>query len=95
MRPIFAAAIIGVGLLVTACATPTQKAAQAAAPAAKPVQTAANSDNPLICGSVEVTGSRMPVHECHTAAEWQRMKTEGTDQFTLDAQRHATGSGGM
>jgi len=77
-----------------ACATPAPKPEHAAAAAPKRVQTAASSDNPLICGSVEVTGSRMPVRECHTAAEWQRMKTEGTDQFSLDTARSSPNNGG-
>lgn len=92
MRLEVVAALVSAGLLVSACATPTPKTEHAAATAAKPEQAAEN--NPMICGSIEVTGSRMPARECHTAAEWARMKSEGLDQFSLDAQRSLPSKGG-
>ena len=96
MRLAFVVAVLSSGcVLLTACTTPTTKAAQTAAPTSRPRQTAANADNPLICGSVEVTGSRISrQRECHTAAEWAKMKAEGLAEFTLDAQRSLPSKGG-
>ena len=75
-------------LALAACNTP--KTPQ---PAAAPGATASNKPA-LICTSREVTGSRMPVHECHTAQEWADIKSRGIDDFSLEAQRHAPSTGG-
>ena len=47
-----------------------------AAPAAKPAEK-------KICASHEVTGSRFPVKECHTADEWADIHQHGMDQLGL------------
>ena len=59
----------------SAQATPAQGTA-----AAKPQAPAKKN---LICASHEVTGSRFPVKECHTADEWSDMQRHGTDQLGL------------
>lgn len=43
----------------------------------------------LICASREVTGSRFPVKECHTAEEWADIRAHGLDSLGIEAQRHA------
>jgi hypothetical protein len=88
MRPtILLSSIASVSVLALgACTTPQQ---QAQAPAAKPAAVAAAPGKAAqICTSRQVTGSLMPVHECHTAEEWAQIKREGQDSFSLEAQRH-------
>ena len=74
--------------LLTACAAP--KAQLAAAP--QPQQ--ATADKGLICASIEVTGSRMPVKECHTQTEWAAIKGHGTDSLMQDTGRTMPSAGG-
>jgi hypothetical protein len=79
-------------LALAACNTP--KAAQEAS-AAQPAGAAITADKPaLICASREVTGSRMPVRECHTAEQWADIQRTGEDSFSLEAQHHFPSNGG-
>lgn len=92
MRLTLVAAAFGAGcVLLTACATPKAENAPAAA---KPTQTADTSRDHLVCRTVDVTGSRLPVRECHTTTEWARLKTQGTDQLGVEAQRASQGASG-
>ncbi len=93
MRLTLVAAALGVaGVLLTACATPNLEHASAAAD--KPAQTTNHAGDHLICRTVDVTGSRMPTHECHTQDEWARQRTVGNDQMGIEAQRSSPTTGG-
>jgi hypothetical protein len=80
--------------MLAACTTPqpAQRAPSASATAADPA--AAVDPTVKICYSREVTGSRMPVRECHTRQEWADIQSNGEDDMSVEAQRHAPSSGG-
>ena len=87
-----AAVIIGLGSAVLADPTAGPSAASPA-PAAKPDPNKPDP-NKVICRRVEVTGSNMPEHICHTRAEWDS-QAEKNDRETKDAirQTHIPGCG--
>jgi hypothetical protein len=99
MRPIVLSSIAAAWVLALgACTTPQavpQAVPQAAAakPASAATKTAAGQPA-KICTSRVVTGSLMPVHECHTAEEWAEIKSRGEDAFSLQAQRQLPSKGG-
>jgi hypothetical protein len=82
----FSVLFSAVCLLTAACATPKTE------PPAAPQQ--ANAANGLICASIEVTGSRFPVKECHTESEWAAIKAHGTDSLMQDTARSMPSNGG-
>ncbi len=91
MRPIvLTSSFVAAALILAACNTPKADQEASAAPAA----TAADGKPDVICATREVTGSRMPVRECHTAAEWADINKRGQDSLGVEAQRGYSGSGG-
>jgi uncharacterized lipoprotein YajG len=79
-------------LMLAACTTP--QAAQQAAQPAPGASAAAVDPTAKICYSREVTGSRMPVRECHTRQEWADIQSHGDDDYSLETTRHASQAGG-
>jgi hypothetical protein len=95
MRPIVLSSIAAASVLALGACTTPQAVPQAAAakPASAATKTAAGQPA-KICTSRVVTGSLMPVHECHTAEEWAEIKSRGEDAFSLQAQRQLPSKGG-
>ncbi len=56
-------------LFTTACATPSATRVQVATHEQTATDSAGTPPDALICERREVTGSRLPVTECHTKAE--------------------------
>jgi hypothetical protein len=91
-RTVISSTLAIAALTLAACNTP--KAAQEAS-AAQPASAAGAPDKAaLICASREVTGSRMPVRECHTADQWVDIQNHGEGAFSLEAQRQMPSKGG-
>jgi hypothetical protein len=79
-------------LAVGACTTPQPQ--QASAPKAVPAAArTATAGAAKICTSRVVTGSLMPVRECHTPEEWAEIKQHGQDSLGIQAQRHLPSNG--
>jgi uncharacterized lipoprotein YajG len=79
-------------LTLAACNTP--KATQEASAAQPASMAGAAAKGALICASREVTGSHMPVRECHTAEQWVDIENHGEGAFSLEAQRQFPSKGG-
>ena len=80
---------------LTIAAAPTPNPGPTTSTPAKPAAaTAPPAKKDLICRTREVTGSRMPVHECHTADEWTEIQRHGEDSLSLDAMHHFPSNGG-
>jgi hypothetical protein len=105
MRSILSSIAVISVLAIGACTTPQVAHEASAAPrpaaaratastaaAAKPAN--ANEKAGLICATHQVTGSLMPVRECHTAEAWAEIRRHGQDSFSLEAQRHMPSTGG-
>ena len=98
MRLIDLSSIAAIAALAVVAASTTALAGDA--PTAKPAATdatakpaaAAPAKPARVCTSRTVTGSLMPVRECHTAEQWADIKRQGQDSFTLDAARHMPAS---
>jgi hypothetical protein len=81
-------AVASLGLLLAGCASSGWHTYAQAPPAPKPIQTAAaTGPNRMICHDTAPTGSLLPTRECHTAAEWDRLRMSGMDNLNLDAAR--------
>ena len=93
MKTILCIAAVGLAALVTACAS---------APAG--TQTAANAGpngEPLVCRSIQVTGTRFPERTCKTAEVWEQYDAytkenakESTDKIQRTNSGAATNAGG-
>ncbi len=90
LSSIAAASVLALG----ACTTPQAAQQPAAARLASAATQTAAGQPAKICTSRVVTGSLMPVHECHTAEEWAQIKSHGEDAFSLQAQRQMPSKGG-
>lgn len=94
MKRLFSLSALGLAALATACATP----------AAGNQTVAANvgpDGEPLVCRSIEVTGTRFPQKECKTAEAWEQFDAytkenakESTDKFQRLNTGAATNAGG-
>jgi hypothetical protein len=72
----------------TAASPPAGVAQPGTVAAAAPTQPKADADKP-VCRSSVPTGSRLPVRECHTQAQWDQMAADAK-QMTQDSQRNYT-----
>ena len=102
MRGLVLSSMLAVSVVALAgCNTPKPAQEASAEPASARTPSAAAlanpggpDDNKKICRSREVTGSRFPVRECHTMAEWMDVQRRGQDDLSVQAERHTTGSTG-
>ena len=77
MKRILCLAALGLAAVTTACATSSST-----------TQTAANvgpDGKPLVCRSIQVTGTRFPQKECKTAEAWEQF-----DAYTKDNAKQST-----
>ena len=91
-RTVVSSTLAIAALTLAACNTPRAAQETSAAPPARVAS--ATDKSALICASREVTGSRMPVRECHSAEEWSDIQRHGQDAFSLEAQRSLPSKGG-
>lgn len=96
MRRTALSPILALACLAAACTGPkTTQVASAPAPTTPSTLAAGPSKpNDLVCASREVSGSRIPVRECHTLAEWDAIRKQGMDQLGIEAQRQFPSKGG-
>lgn len=93
MKRILGLAALGLAAVTTACATSPST-----------TQTAANvgpDGEPLVCRSMQITGTRFPQKECKTAEAWEQYDAytngnakESTDKFQRLNTGAATQAGG-
>ena len=71
-------------LAVALMAQATPAAAPSPVPQASPHAVAASAGDPVICHSINETGSRFSRRECHTAAEWRAISDAAQQQVQRD-----------
>jgi hypothetical protein len=97
MRSFVLSLILGLACLSTACTGPkTTQVASAPTTQTAAQSAAAGPSNPndRVCTTHEVSGTRIPVRECHTLAEWDASRKHGMDQLGVEAQRTLPSKGG-
>jgi hypothetical protein len=96
MRLVAVSLMLGLTCLVAACTTPKPTQVANAAPLAPGSHPQASDVHATdtVCTTHFDTGSRLPVKECHTVAEWGAINNHGTDQLGVEAQRSFPSKGG-
>lgn len=93
MKRIFGLAALGLTALATACATSSTSGQMAA--------NVGPDGEPLVCRSIQITGTRFPQKECKTVEAWEQYDAytndnakESTDKFQRVNYGAATQAGG-